>query len=185
LLRPALLASPFLASPLAPAASTASAPAPPSASLAARLGRVDPAFLEVTERDHDFGPRRARPQEIDDLGAQNRRGIARQRRDALGVEEHHPCPGDFFCLAGRAAEVHDKKIALMVERVVGILEVRQGLAAEILEEREMFLAPFQGLLHRDHAVPEHAGLRHGGSCFLFVFRPSRSPGRCRGKSRGR
>jgi hypothetical protein len=48
----------------------------------------------------------------------------------------------------------------MVERVLAELELRQRLAAELLEQREVLLAPLEGLLHRDHAVPEHSGLAH-------------------------
>jgi hypothetical protein len=151
----------LLASALSSAAATASPPAASSASVPARLGRVDPALLEMAKRHDDFGTRRASPQELDDPGAENGRGIARQRGDAFRVEEHHARPGHSFRRAVGAAQIHDEKIALVIERVLGILVFRERFAAELLEHRQMFLAALEGLLHRDHAVPEHAGLRHG------------------------
>ena len=48
----------------------------------------------------------------------------------------------------------------MVEDVPGVREVRDRLDAERLEQLEVLLAALERLLHRDHAVPEHAGLSH-------------------------
>lgn len=48
----------------------------------------------------------------------------------------------------------------MVERVLAKLELRQRLAANVLEQREVLLAALEGLLHRDDPVAEHAGLAH-------------------------
>ena len=62
---------------------------------APRLGRVDPALLEVAEGDDDLGLRGARPDELHDLRAQRRAGLGRERRNALGVEQHHAGPGRF------------------------------------------------------------------------------------------
>jgi len=139
----------------------------------------------MPERHHDFGSRRVGLQEIDDLSAQNRRRIARQGRDPFGVEKDHPRPRDLLGGTVRAAQLHDEEIALVVEGVLGVLEAGECLPAHVLEQGKMLLPPFEGLFHRDHAVPEHARLAHEVLFVLPGGRLSRSRARCRGKSRGR
>jgi hypothetical protein len=114
----------------------------------------------MTERDQDLGPRRLLAQEPDDFRAQDRGRIRGQRRDALRVEEHHARPADATLRSVGSFEVHDEEVALVVEHMLPEDEVRQRLAADVLEEREMLLAALERLFHRDHAVPEHACLAH-------------------------
>src|SRR5262249_8431308 len=154
---------------------TASAPSPPPAppALPARLRRVDPAFLEVTERDDDLGLGGACAHELHDLLAQRRSRLAGHRWNALGVEEHHAGPADAPHHPVRAGKLHHEEVALVVERILAELEVGERLPAEVLEEREVLLAALEGLLHRDHAVPEHSGLGHQRA--VLIRSSTRSP----------
>jgi len=161
------LAGPSVLSAL-PALSTLAAAAAPSAAtpapaLALGLWRVDPAVLQVPERDDDLGPRRVVADELDDPGPERARRIRRHHGETLRVEQHHPRPGDALAHAAGPLHVHDEEVSLVVEHVLAVLELGQRLAAELLEDGEMLLAALEGLLHRDDPVPEHAGLAHGRS----------------------
>jgi hypothetical protein len=114
----------------------------------------------VAEGHDDLGDLRPRAQEPDDLLPERRAGLAGHRGDALGVEEDHAGPADAPRGSVRRGEVHDEEVALVVERVLAELELRHRLAAEVLEQGEVFLPSLEGLLHRDHAVSEHPGLAH-------------------------
>ncbi len=57
-------------------------------------------------------------------------------------------------------KVHHEEIAFVVERVLLDLEVGQRLPAELRQEREMFFAALERLIHRDHTVSEHPCLTH-------------------------
>jgi hypothetical protein len=114
----------------------------------------------VTERDDDLRPGGVGSKEVDDSCAQPGRRISGQRGDALGIEEHHPGPADALSAALRHGEVHDEEVSLVVEGVLEELEIRQPLAAEVPQQREVLLSPFERLFHRDHPVPEHACLAH-------------------------
>jgi len=127
------------------------------------LRRVDPSVLEVPERHDDLGPAGSGPDELDDPLAKTTGGIARENRDPLGVEEDHAGPSDPTHAAVRRGELHHEQIPFVVEGVRDVLEIRQRFPAQGLQELEVLLAPFEGLFHRDHAVPEHACLRHGVS----------------------
>jgi hypothetical protein len=141
----------------------------------------------VTEGDQDLGARRLLAQQTDDLRPQDRRGIRRERRNALRVEEDHAGPADAAARSIRRVELHDEEVAFVLEHVLPEGEPGQRLAANVLEQREVLLASLERLFHRDHAVPKHACLAHQ---FSVATRSAaavliRSSVRCRGKSRAR
>jgi hypothetical protein len=114
----------------------------------------------VPERHDDLRARRVRADELDDLAPQRRLGISGDRRDALGVIQHHPRPAHAPNPAVGRLEDHHEEVALVVEGVFPKREFRNRLAADGLQELEVLLAPLERLLHRDHPVPEHSGLWH-------------------------
>jgi predicted nucleic acid-binding protein len=114
----------------------------------------------MSERDHDLGTVRSRPQEADHTSADRVGTVAGQSRDPLRVEEDHPRPRHVLAPAVRRLERHDEQVSLVVESVGAILEVGQRFAAERFEQLQVLLSAFERLLHRDHTVPEHSGLRH-------------------------
>jgi hypothetical protein len=114
----------------------------------------------VAEGHDDLRPPRAALQEVDDLLPECGRRVSGESRDPFGVEEDHARPGDPRALARRALEIHHEEVPLVVEGVLAVLELRKGLAAELLEQRKVLLAALEGLLHRDHPVPEHSRLSH-------------------------
>jgi hypothetical protein len=128
----------------------------------------------MAKGDDDLRARRVAPQEIDDLRPERRGGIARQSRNSFRVEEDHPRPANALGRPARRREVHHEEIPLVVEGVLAQREIRQSFSAELREQGKMLLAPFERLLHRDHAVPEHACLAHG-------FRVSRLRSRVSGQ----
>jgi hypothetical protein len=69
----------------------------------------------VSKGHDNLGTARSRPQVLDDLHPQRRRGISRERRDPLGIEEDHSGPADSLLLAVRAVELHDEEIPLVIE----------------------------------------------------------------------
>jgi hypothetical protein len=165
-----------LRTPILPAsAATPASPASAASALAPRLGRVDPPLLEMTERHDDLGPSCPALQEVDDLAPDRGRRVPRERRDPLGVEKHHARPRDADALAGGALELHNEEVPLVIEGVLAVLEIRKRLAAEVFEQREVFFASLQRLLHRDHPVPEHSSLCH--QKIPAVLRLIRSPAR--------
>jgi hypothetical protein len=141
----------------------------------------------MAEGDQDLGAGSLLAQEPHDLRPQNRRGIRRERRNALRVEEDHAGPADAAARSIRRVELHDEEVALVLEHVLPEGETRQRLAANVLQQREVLLASLERLFHRDHAVPEHACLAHQFSvatrdvAAVFI----RSSVRCRGRSRAR
>jgi hypothetical protein len=147
----------FGPSPLGSPSTAAPTAAPP---FPARFGRVDPSVFEVAEGHDDLGLRAAGAQEFDDLRAQRRGRVAGQGRDALGIEQDHAGPADARDRTPGRGELHDEEIALVIQRVLAELELRERLAAQILQHGEVLFSALEGLLHRDHAVSEHACLRH-------------------------
>jgi hypothetical protein len=114
----------------------------------------------VAEGHDDLGPVRPGAQVLDDAVPQAAGGVAAQDRDPLRVEENHPGPADQAAAAVTGGELHHEQISLVVERVGDVVEVRQRFPAQRLQELKVLLAPFEGLLHRDHTVPEHSCLWH-------------------------
>jgi hypothetical protein len=114
----------------------------------------------VPERHNGLGSAGAGAKILDDPLAQPSGGIAGQDRNSLGVEENHAGPPDPAQAAVARDELHDEEIALVVERVRDVFEIRKRFPAKRLQELQVLLAPLEGLFHRDHAVPEHACLRH-------------------------
>jgi hypothetical protein len=114
----------------------------------------------VAERHDDLGPPRLVPQKPHDPAPEVRRRVGDDRRNALGVEEDHPRPADRLSPPVGCLEDHHEEIPLVVERVLLVAEIGQRLEAEGLEQLEVLLSPFEGLLHRDHPVAEHARLGH-------------------------
>jgi len=106
-----------------------------------------------------------RPQMLDDLFSQQASWIAQQDRDALRVEENHSSPPDELTAAIAPEELDHEEIALVVEEVPRVFELRQRLPAECLQEVEVLLSPFEGLLHRNDPVPEHSRLWHSLTSF--------------------
>jgi hypothetical protein len=124
----------------------------------------------VPEGHDDLRPAGSSAKVLDDPLAQAAGGVAREDRDALGVEEDHAGPADPTGAAVARGELHHEKVSLVVERMPGVFEIRKRFAAQRLQELQMLLAPLEGLFHRDHAVPEHACLRHVElSAFDFQF----------------
>jgi hypothetical protein len=109
----------------------------------------------VTEGHHDLRTAGARAQELDDLAPQARPRFLRENRDPLRVEQHHACPADPLAPAVGGLEIHHEEIPLMVQGVPFGLELGQRLAAELLQDGEVLLPSFQGLLHRDETVSEY------------------------------
>ena len=108
------------------------------------------------------GRARVRAQELDDLGPQRRRaGLPVDRWYALGVEEHHPRPADLRRIrpsgASRIITKRSRSWSSVCSR-----NANSGIASRQIafEELQVLLAPLERLLHRDHAVPEHACLWH-------------------------
>jgi hypothetical protein len=122
----------------------------------------------VTEGDDDLRPGRPLPQELDDLSAKNARRIGCHRGHPFRIEEHHSRPADLLAPAVGRFEQHHEEVALVIERVLAITEVGEGLETEGLQEIEMLLSSLEGLLHRDHAVSEHSRLGHRDAYFLVV-----------------
>jgi hypothetical protein len=114
----------------------------------------------VPEGHNDLRPVRPGAKILDDPLAQIVPGIAGEHRDALGVEEDHARPADQAASAVARRELDHEEIALVVESVRDVVEIRQSLAAKRLQELQVLLAALESLLHRDHAVSEHSGLGH-------------------------
>jgi hypothetical protein len=116
----------------------------------------------VTEGHDDLGAIAAFSQEGDELLPKRRFRIRDDRGDSLRVEEHHARPAHRLATAVRGHEVHHEEIPLVFEGVLAVLELRERLAAEALEQLQMLFSPFERLLERDDAVAEHSGLGHVG-----------------------
>jgi hypothetical protein len=129
----------------------------------------------VTEGDDDLRPGCPLTQELDDLSTQEARRIGSHRGHPFGVEEHHSRPADLLAPAIGGFEQHHEQIALVIERVLAISEVGEGLETEGFQKVQVLLSPFEGLLHRDHAVSEHSCLGHRDARVLFFL--VRSPDR--------
>jgi hypothetical protein len=114
----------------------------------------------VAERHDDFGPARLRPQVSNYLFPEEAARIAQEDRDALRVEEHHSRPADELAAAIPPEKLHHEEIPLVVEQVPRVLELRDCLPAESLQELEVLFPALEGLLHRDDPVPEHSRLWH-------------------------
>jgi hypothetical protein len=124
----------------------------------------------VPESHDDLGPAGAGAKVLDDPLAQAAGGVAGEDRNPLGVEENHSGPADPTGAAVARRELHHEKVSLVVERMCDVFEIRKRFPAQSLQQLEVLLAPLEGLFHRDHAVPEHACLRHVAfSAFGFQF----------------
>ena len=140
--------------------------APPRPAAAApprgpRLRRVRPAFLEMAKRHDDLRPTRAlakeRRRSSRAEAAEGSDAIAGMRSASKSIIRVQPT---LLRRPSGGLEDHDEEVPLVVEDVLAIGEIRQRLEAERLQELQVLLAAFEGLFHRDHAVPEHARLRH-------------------------
>jgi hypothetical protein len=114
----------------------------------------------VPERHDDLGSVGAGAKVLDDPLPQAAGGVAGQDRNPLGVEEDHARPADDAAAAVARGQLHHEEVALVVERVRDVVEIRERFPAQRLQELQVLLAALEGLFHRDHAVPEHACLGH-------------------------
>jgi hypothetical protein len=131
----------------------------------------------MPESDDDFRPRRAFAQVTRHFARERRLRVLDERRQSLGVKKHHARPTHGPAPPVRRFETHHEQVALVVEEVFPVLELRERLLANPFEELQVFFAALERLLHRDHAVSEHSGLRHvtSGGMSPFIRSSASSP----------
>ena len=154
---------PFLAALASPSSAASAAPAAASAAFAPRLGRVDPALLEVAERHDDLGPRRVRPQELDDLsraepaaGSPVSVGIRSASKRTIRVH------AIFLAEPSGPRSSMTKRSRSWSRACSAYSNPGSASRQSSLQQGEVLLSPFERLFHRDHPVPEHSRLAHGG-----------------------
>jgi hypothetical protein len=124
----------------------------------------------MPEGDVDRPPVGALSQVLDEPPPDLGPGIFDDRRDALGVAEHHPRPGNPLRRSARRSVEHHETIVLVIEEMLREFHPGKRFVDQRLQQGELLLAFFERLLHGDDAVAEHLGAGHFSSYLPKISR---------------